>query len=215
MTPPQDLLLDVQRRLEKFYELEPCERVTDFIIGEDQAAQLPGGGSRTLVEQDANGISLAVFLEGSVSVRLLESDPRERLDGANLNALCTLTEEVSHFVYLLFCARVSRTVTELELELQGELDKYLTVTVLQSLQNSGCFSPRLRQRLFRHYRLVAGLTPEREERYRTASQLADRYCDWLERRYLNGGRFRELAREMRRFYRLGQREKLERIAALQ
>jgi hypothetical protein len=59
-----------------------------------------------------------------------------------------------------------------------------------------------------------GVSGERAERYLAASALAARYCGHLESRYLRGARLRDLARESRRFYRLGQREKLERIAVM-
>ena len=123
-----------------------------------------------------------------------------------------MTEEVSHFVYLLFCARSQRTVTQLELELQGEVDKYLNAVFLLSLQNDGAVSPRLRDLLFREYHLVVDdMNAERAERYHLASDLAYRYCGYLEERYLRSSRLSDLAREARRFYRLGQRDKLERI----
>ena len=113
-----------------------------------------------------------------------------RLDHANLGAFCTLTEEVSHFVYLLFCARSERSVTQLELELQGEVDKYLTAVFLLSQQNEGAVSARLRELLFRHYRLEPRVSAEQAERYRAASDLAYRYCGWLERRFLRPARLR-------------------------
>lgn len=209
-----DLLLDVQRRLESLYGLDREAPVTDFLIPEEAAAAYPGGGSRTLVTQDGDGISVGVVLEGSVRDSLARIDPRVRLDASNLGPLCTLTEEVSHFLYLLYCARVERQVSQLALELQAEVDKYLTATLLLCLQNSGAVSARLRSQLFREYHLVEGMSAERAERYHAASQLAYHYCGYLERQFLRASRLADLAREARRFYRLGQREKLERIAEL-
>jgi hypothetical protein len=217
LTPnvPGELLLEVQRRLESLYALEPHAPVTDFLIAEVDAAAFPGGGSRTLLHQQGDEISLGVVLEDRVSECLARADPRRHLDGTNLGPFCTLTEEVSHFVYLLFCARTERTVTQLELELQGELDKYLNAVFLLSSQNEGVMSSRLRDLLFRHYELVAGLTPERAERYRLASELAFRYSGYLEGRFLRPRQLQDLAREARRFYRLGQRDKLARIRAIE
>jgi hypothetical protein len=208
------LLLEVQRRLEALYALDPQAPVTDFLIAEEAAAALPGGGSRTLVRQEGDELALGVVLEAHVRERLSRSDPRVQLDRHNLGAFCTLTEEVSHFLYLLFCARCARPVTQLELELQGEVDKYLTASRLLAEQSEGPVAPLLRELLFRRYRLVDGLSPEQAERYRAASTLADRYCGWLERRFRRpgGGDQPELRREARRFYRLAQREKLETIA---
>lgn len=209
------LMVDVQRRLESLYALEPTPPVSDFLIPAEEARHYPGGGSRTLVAQDGDAVSLGVILEEQVSASLHESDPRERLDARNLGPFCTLTEEVSHFLFLLFCARAARSATELELELQGEVDKYLSAVFLLSLQNEGAVSARLRELLFRNYRLLEGLTPERAERYRAANEMAWRYSGYLESRFLRGSRVSDLVRESRRFYRLGQRGKLEKIAALQ
>jgi len=212
--PPPGLLLDVQRRLESLYALEAQAPVTDFLLSEEEAAAYPGGGSRTLVTEEGGLVALGVVLEGGTLTVLAGADPRVRLDHGNLGAFCTLTEEVSHFVYLHFCARTSRSVTELELELQAEVDKYLTAVFLLCLQNEGAVSRRLRDLLFHRYRLAAPLTPEQAERYRAASALAHRYCAYLETAYLRRSRLADLAREARRFYRKGQREKLEQIAGL-
>jgi len=211
---PEGLAVDVQRRLEALYALEPEAPVTDFLVPEEAAAAYPGGGSRTLLAEEDEGVAVGVFLDASVHEGLSQCDPRARLDAANLGALCTLTEEVSHFLYLLFCARSGRTITQLELELQGEVDKYITATCLLSLQNEGAVSTRLRELLFQHYRLAEDVAGERAERYRAASRLAWTYCGWLECEFLKRARLADLCRESRRFYRLGQREKLERIAEL-
>ena len=211
----EGVLVDVQRRLESLYALTPEAPVTDFLIPPQAAADYPGGGSRTLITRDGDGVALGVVLDPGIGERLDEQDPRERLDRRNLDSFCAATEEVSHFVYLLFCARAERTVTELELELQAEVDKYLCAAFLLSRQNDGAVSSRLRELLFREYRLADAVSGERAERYHAASQLAYRYCGWLESRFLKGARLADLARESRRFYRLGQREKLEKISELE
>ncbi len=214
MTLPQDLLVDLQRRLETLYAVEPQAPVTEFVIPHEEAGGYPGGGSRTLVKDEGASISVGVVFDETTAQRLLECDPRVRLDSGNLGPFATVTEEVSHFVYVMFCATAERSVTQLELELQAEVDKYLTAVAYLSLQNAGAVVAGLREALFRRYRLVDGLTPERTERYHAASRLADRYCGWLELRFLRTGRTTDLAREARRFYRLGQGEKLARIAQM-
>jgi hypothetical protein len=208
------LLVDVQRRIESLYALPPEAPVTDFLIPADEAGEYPGDGSRTLVSEDGDGLSVGVVLEGEVTERLARRDPRERLDGDNLGAFCTAAEEVSHFLYLLYCARRERPVTRLELELQAEVDKYLVAALLLSVQNEGALSSRLRELLFRRYRIAGHVSPEGAARYRAASALAWRYCGYLESQLLRQARLEELSREARRFYRLAQREKLERIATL-
>jgi hypothetical protein len=211
---PKGLLLGVQRGLESLYALEPEPPVTDFLIPGEEASSYPGGGSRTLVTQEGDEVALGVVLEPSVVESLEKWDPRDRLFSSNLAPFLTAAEEVSHFLYLLYCARWARSTTKLELELQGEVDKYLASVFLLSLQNDGAVSKHLREVLFRHYHLSEGLTAEETERYRAASDLAYRYCSFLEVTFLRPSRLSDLASETRRFYRLSQREKLERIAGL-
>jgi hypothetical protein len=211
---PEGLLVDVQRRLESFYALPAEAPVTDFLIPEGDARSLPGGGSRTLVAQEGDCVSVGVVFAQDVAPCLHADDPRVCLTTRNLGAFSALTEEVSHFLYVLYCARAERSTTELELELQGEIDKYLTAAFFLSLQNEGAVSVRLREMLFLRYQLQDGLSSEQAERYHLASGLAFRYCGFLERRFLRGRRLADLAREARRFYRLGRGEKLERIASL-
>jgi hypothetical protein len=211
-TRPDGVLDDVQRRLEGFYGLPAQPPVSGFLIPPHAAADYPGEGSRTLVTEDADGLSIGLLLEPAVLDRLSAGDPRVRLDDGNLDALCTATEEVSHFLYLLFRATSGRAVTQLELELQGEVDKYLNAVFLLSLQNEGAVSARLRELLFQRYRLDERVSAERASRYRAASELAYRYCGWLESRFLRTARLVELRDHGRRFYRFGQREKLETIA---
>lgn len=210
----EDLLLQIQRALESLYGLQPGAPVTDFVVPPGEAGVYPGDGSRTLVSECADGISVGVVLDGVVCAELATRDPRTHLDGDNMGSFCVLTEEVSHFLLLLFRARWERPVSQLELELQAEVDKYLTATFFLSLQNEGAVSTRLRSLLFRRYRLADDLSPERAERYRAASGLAERYCGWLESTFLRPARIGALTREARRFYRLGQREKLETIAEI-
>ncbi len=209
-----EVAVDVQRRLEALYALEPEAPVTEYLIPPSEVAHLPGGGSRTLVSQEGDVVRVGVVLDEATGAHIERVDPRERLDHANLSSFSTLTEEVSHFLYVLSRARVERTLTQLELELQAEVDKYLIALFFLSLQNEGAVPTGLRRLLFDRYRLVEGLSAESAERYHEASRLARRYCGWLESRFLRGGRLADLAREARRFWRLGQREKLETIAAI-
>ena len=209
-----ELAVEVQRRLEALYDLLPEAPVTEYLIPHAEVAHLPGGGSRTLVAQEGDEVSVRVVLDEATKKELERVDPRVRLDGSNLGPFSTLTEEVSHFLYLLSRARSDRPVTRLELELQAEVDKYLVALFFLGLQDEGAVSPRLRGLLFDRYRLVEGLSAESAERYHEANRLARRYCRWLEARYLQRPRPGDLAREARRFWRLGQREKLETIAAL-
>lgn len=215
------LLNDLQGMLQRTYALDGEHRVSDFLTTNPALAESLGlapdsasGQERVLVSQGEESVDLAVYLHAGVLERLGDADPLERLHDGNVADFWTVLEGVSHFVYLAWNAGQSKPVTLLELELQAEVDKYLTALFFLSLQNEGAVSARLRHLLFRRYRLAEGLSAESAERYHEASRLANRYCGWLETRYLRSRRLPDLAREARRFWRLGQREKLETIAAI-
>jgi hypothetical protein len=135
-----EIAVCVQRRLESLYALDPEPPVTDYLVPAGAVSHLPGGGSRTLVAQEGDEVSVGVVLDESVGAGLERTDPRERLDGSNLGSFTTLTEEVSHFLYVLSRARRDRSMTQLELELQGEIDKYLVVLFFRGLEDEGAVS---------------------------------------------------------------------------
>ena len=78
-------------------------------------------------------------------VRLDDDEPRRLLHGHRGGQPLPLPP--------LLRAQSPRAVTQLELELQGEVDKYLYAVFLLSLQNEGAVSARLRELLFQRYRL--------------------------------------------------------------
>lgn len=205
------LLEHAQRDLETLYALSPGASVTQFLVPHDQGPILAGSQGRTLLGRDEETVLLGVALDPRIVERLERMDPRAGLNPENLDAFCVIAEEISHFVYLTFCATAERTITELELELQGEIDKFLLSASLLDPVRDKVVRDDLRERLFLRYRLGDEVTGERAERYQLASRLAWTYCGAIERRYLERRRPDELARESRRFYRLGQSEKLQHI----
>src|SRR3989442_545799 len=81
-----------------------------------------------------------------------------------------------------------RPVSQLELEAQGELDKYLCVLLqLWAVGRRGA-SAELRHRLFDRVTLRSGLPAAEKERYRVAGALAAACARALEARYVAKGR---------------------------
>jgi hypothetical protein len=126
-------------------------------------------------------------------------------------AVCLATEGVSHFLYLSFRADNDEQVSQLELELQAEVDKY--AAGLLAGNGVGAIRARsraLRERLFYRARFLDPPETAEGQRYRLAHRAAARYAAALEARYVDRGRIDELWAELRRFYRMGMRQKLER-----
>ncbi len=186
----------VQRGLERLYQLDPAEDVAAFVTpaeGEQREA--------LLVREGEDGLELALRLP---ALARREFDVAE---GAALDPLCQLIEGVSHFVYLADRASHDREATQLELELQAEVDKYIVLAAsIRGLDARK--SARLRARLYVGVSFVHDAASEVGQRYRLANDLAHKFVRRLERDYVCRGRFRELHLELRSFYRMGQEAKL-------
>jgi len=128
--------------------------------------------------------------------------------GANENDLwLQLAEGVSHFVYVTNRARQELPSTQLELELQAEVDKFVLLVLEQTPYDRG-EAFEVHARLYEDVRYLHAAGTELGERYRTANDLAARFV----RRLLFFGP--EATRTtLRRFYRAGQTDKIRLAAA--
>lgn len=118
-----------------------------------------------------------------------------------------LAEGVSHFVYVANRARQELPSTQLELELQAEVDKFVLLVLEQVPYDRG-EAFEVHSRLYERVRFIHAEGTELGERYRTANQLAARYM----RRLLGYG-YQSTHAALRRFYRAGQAEKIRLVAA--
>jgi hypothetical protein len=181
----------IQSGLERLYRLDRAADVDAFVTRAED------GERETLFVREAE--------DGALEMRLR----LPTLEGG-LDPICQIIEGVSHFVYLADRATRNREATQLELELQAEVDKY--VVLAASLQASEPFdeivSKKLRARLYDDVTFSHEADTELGERYRVANDYARRFTARLEREYVSRARYRELHAELRRFFHLGQGEKL-------
>lgn len=207
----------LQARLEHLYEVAVEHRVEDFLIRDRALATRLAGPSRPpvreqlLVHADAEGLSVSLYVDADVLAYLERDDPIARLDDADLDAVCVALEGVSHFLYLAWRAGQDRRVSQLELELQAEVDKYVLLYCVLAEQQGRDGMRRLGERLFETVRYDERLTGQERRRYEAANRYAARWCSALERCYGAGGQYGGWLRALRRFYRLGQQDKLRAI----
>ena len=202
------MLEAVQRGLEQLYRIETDLDVRDFVIDEKTRDQM--GVSRSAREQllvsEADGqVHLGLFVDDAALSNLSAHDPRRRLDRNNFQDFLLTVEGVSHFVYVAWRARRGRPVSAFELELQAEVDKYVTCVLMGG-------GERLVPRLFDEWTLAPGMDAEERERYLVANSNARAYARSLEGRFVLRGQMLGMIEELRRFYRMGASEKLSAIA---
>lgn len=208
----------IQQQLQEIYHLEIPHQVTDFLITDAALVSALRGGEATryapeqlLVQQEKDCLALSLYLEAALVERLERDDPFHTLHDGNLSDYCTALEGISHFLYLTWNASHDRPVTRLELELQAEVDKFIAAVQLIANQYGGRDNDALLNQLFRAVSFAPELGDEEKRRYWWANQYAGRYCQHLNRNYLRRNNTTNLTRELRRFYRLPQQAKLQRI----
>lgn len=142
--------------------------------------------------------------DGVVELALLL--PRRVLAGPHRldpDGFLQAVEGVSHFVYLAERARIGLPATRLELELQAEVDKFALLTI-EPAPDDPLPRQALRQQLFERVRFAHARGTVDGERYRLANRLAARYALRLD----SGQAPESLRRQLRRFYRAGQTDKI-------
>ena len=211
------VLQQLQDLLAGIYDLPLQYKVCDFLFTERERLPNTVRDSNTdeqvLVLDEGDAAAVGLFLDPQLLERLAAANPLEALHGGNLADYWTALEGVSHFICLAWNAAHDRGVSLLELELQAEIDKYVTSWWLLREQDPARYPAELHRLLFERARVDVRLAGARCELYREANQYAARFCRRLERQLsaqLATGR-RETLAELRRFYRLSRERKMTHI----
>ncbi len=215
------LLNRLQRHLENIYEVQSGYRVADFLIDDPHLARqldtTPNARDipeKLLIQQDDDAINLALYLDPDLVQRLEQNDPTQSLHGDNLHDFWMALEGISHFLYFTWNAGYERSVSLLEMELQAEIDKYISAAFLFGSQMKGVVPRTLRQHLFDNATFDERLNAEELHRYRSANHFAGKFCSYIENEFLQQGSRRGLVNTLRRFYRLTQHYKIKAIKSL-
>ena len=208
-------LTQLQQWLQRVYEIEVEHDVMDFLItdrkllialqGEELRPDCP---EKLLLHESPDELAMSLYLAPEVLQALAGCDRA----GAKhrTEAFCHAVEGVSHFLYLAWRAGFERELTQLELELQAEIDKFIGLVALNQ-DHSSSSSADLCSWLFDCVSFESNLDDEDRCRYEVANFYAGQYCRQLSHRYLQSQDGAGLTRELRRFYRQGQHGKLDMI----
>lgn len=209
----------LQSLLEQLYEIDIGLDVEDFLITDRRLATLLDRSPRPrdipeklLIEQSGEDVDVSLYLHEAIVERLRAQNPLHSLHRGNLNEFFTALEGVSHFVYLAWNLGHDRPISQLEMELQAEVDKYCLAAALFARQLGG-IPDELHPLLFERVRYDAQLDRDEHRRYSAANHHAKRYCRALYERFLRPRHGHRITRELRHFYRLWHRRKIQRIEA--
>ncbi|EKD41871.1 MAG: hypothetical protein ACD_73C00474G0001 [uncultured bacterium] len=214
------LVEKIQTQLECIYGIGLKERAYDFLINLGDVHNYVNMNSETKLPKELllvrkpedDTVEVALYLADDLINNLDQHDPFESITPKNLNDFCTMIEGVSHFVYYLWKAQQNLPITQLELELQAEVDKFLMLYFYLRSDQNPQVGDTIFDSLFEDFKLFDELSIEARERYLTASQLASRYCYRLKTRFQQQPHdIENVVSEIRQFYTFAQEEKIRRI----
>jgi hypothetical protein len=209
------LLEAIQNGLATLYETPIAHSVSDFLVTDAALARAletsdntRNNAERLLLRQTEDSLDITLFIDAAVLAALGERNPYESLHADNLNDFLIALEGVSHFHYLVWNAQHHRQVTQLEMELQAEVDKFVTAMMLLDEQGREADAGAVHNTLFNAVLFDDTADAESGQRYREANHYAAKYCRQLSRRYPAHHRAPTFLNELRRFYRLPQNDKI-------
>lgn len=211
------LIKKIQSQIESLYGIRIGEQASDYLIDDIELMALLPAQQQTVIPKELflvnpnpknDTLEIALFLDAGLQQNLAIHNPLKKIDKDNISDFCTLIEGISHFVYYVHKASLDFEITQLELELQAEIDKFLLITLL--VQGNAIETEQILGLLFEDYNLHEKLSPEQKERYHTANSLARKYCFQLARS-MNEEKRAELFKDIRHFYPLSQEQKIRHI----
>lgn len=209
----------VQNQLECLYGIGLPHRADEYLIQQTDIHHYINHANVNslpkelfLVRHDGDqSVEVALYLDPDLLSNLANNNPFNSLNDKNLSDFCILIEGVSHFVYYLWKTAQALPITQLEMELQAEIDKFLMFLFYTRSDVNQAFANCLLDLLFEDYSILKNLSEEDKGRYETASRLAAQYCYRLQKRFDTHSQLKELIREIRDFYHLNQKQKIEHI----
>ena len=211
------ILKKIQDQLEALYRFELEYNVEDFIISDaspQTAVQNKIGNhlgqEALLIKQAPEEMEVGLYIDEKILAHLDRYNPYENLGVHNLNAFCIAVEGVSHFLYLLRSAAKLKPVTQLEMELQAEIDKYLLAALLFYRQE-GAVPEFLFAHLFENFDWEKNLNDNEMARYKEANRFATKFCAHLNRNYIRHAQWQSLLDTARHFYHLNHWSKIRQL----
>lgn len=209
----------LQQRLQSVYEIDTGHAVADFLVSDEALKNHLNNGSNHLresvfVSENEEHLDITVYLHADVVAHLHDENPEQGLHSGNIEDFCLATEGISHFLKLVWHGTYDRSVSLLDLELQAEIDKFVLIYLYIADQVGNINTADIRQLLFDSVDYHPQLNEQERERYQRANHYAGKYCQSLERTFVQRDDACHMLKELRRFYRLPLADKVRRINAL-
>lgn len=200
----------IDKAIQDLYNLEGGYRATDFLLKpRSEKSPTPHPSGSLLLQNDGEeSFNVGIYFNNEAKKTLDEFqnwNPGEWTQ-RQLSAFSVATEEVSHFRYWLFHSHSGRDLSEFEMELQGEVDKFIiTLFANPSFEKKNIGA--LFEQIFVKYSVSEELDEEQIERYLQANAYAMTFIQSILPMVENSEN-EAVLQTLRKFYRLGVSDKV-------
>ena len=184
----ESLIRKIEGNLCQFYAISQEVSAWDFLLeqnkAEDQVLKviddqgLDRDRAATLFNvSDDGSLDINIYLSDMLAKKIRLDQPLIKLHSQNLDAFCALSEEISHFHFIIDHYRRSAPFSLLELEWQGEIDRFLSAALLLKEQSGWNHHKHLLAVFFDEAfnQQYSVNKPHLVDRYREASHLARKF----------------------------------------
>lgn len=205
----------IDRAIKKLYNIETSLCAENFLIDSFPDKSIRKVSSKNIegalyikqnspkMDSEDTSIDLGIYFSPGVYEEL-RNFPRWNHPWtlSQLQAFSVVCEEVSHFHYLIFNLSRQRPVSEFELELQGEIDRFILMFFCEDgIEKNGTRKfDELFEQLFFNYRLASFLTDTQTQRYKDASIYAKRFFQKMKSSFSEREKFSDMLKQARLFY---------------
>lgn len=215
----------IDRALKRIYNLENRYWAERFLLrGHNHAIAkhhanlqgaifVQGGSLEQLTGTASDDLSVAIYFSEPVRKELSDHTKWRTTEWSQqqMSAFAVATEEISHFNYLIHNAMTGRAISQLELELQGEVDKFLLsyfALITKAERPPGAVFEALFNQLFERFHWSENLNEEQMERYAQANQCAQRFILKCRADLAKPHSSDRVFKLLRQFYRLSASDKM-------
>jgi len=190
-------LKQIHQSLQDLNGIETSLSIMDFVK--------PTKGLNKVIFQEENEVAeIAVCLNEKLLSRVEDTNLPEDFSLEKLPDLSVVVEELSHFNTYCEKALKDQPVSELELEVQAEVDKFGLALEWLSKRNEDHLKEQVFELLFKEITLGEWVLPDKRALYEDAHLIARNFCRKLMHEDLNHSERRD---KFRKFFSKSQSEK--------
>ncbi len=217
-----DILNDIESLLLNYYNLRNSHRISQYIVSTPELKNLgneftdtPKRAFTVLQEnsspQKNSDIFLGVFFDSQLQNTLEKALLKKNFDLNFVDILCVTIEETSHFHFLVDRISKEMPVTQLEIETQGEIDRFIILCLFLS-KFLGSSNPQ--QIIYMLFDLAKfAVSPQEKEVYQKASNTAELFLRKMAHKYGQNILKEEARKNFKDVYFSSWDEKLNRMKA--